>query len=131
MVKALNSIKIDAACYGNHEFDFEENHTIKLAEACNFPWLLGNIRNIKTKRILGNGIPYIIKNMPNGLKIGIFGVAGEDWISIMNEEYEGLFECEDVDEYCMRISKKLRHEEKCDFVVALTHMRNGDDLDLG
>ena len=91
MVKALNSLKIDAACYGNHEFDFEETHTIKLAEACNFSWLLGNIRNINTKRILGNGIPYIIKNMPNGLKIGIFGVAGEDWISIMNENYEGLF----------------------------------------
>jgi hypothetical protein len=29
--------------------------------------------------------------MPNGLKVGIFGVAGEDWISILSEEYEGLF----------------------------------------
>lgn len=85
MVKALNSLKIDVACYGNHEFDFEEQHTIKLAKQCNFPWLLGNITNIKTKRILGNGIPYVIKVMPNGLKVGIFGVAGQDWISVLSE----------------------------------------------
>jgi len=37
---------------------------------------LGNITHIQTGRILGNGIPYITKIMPNGLKVGIFGVAG-------------------------------------------------------
>ena len=109
MVKALNSLKIDAACYGNHEFDFEEQHTIKLVQGCNFPWLLGNIKNIQTKQILGNGIPYIIKTMPSGLKVGIFGVAGEDWISIMSEAYEGLFECENVEQYCISMSHKLKH----------------------
>ena len=87
MVKALNSLNIDAACYGNHEFDFSQDHTIKLAKACNFPWLLGNIKNIKNGKVLGEGIPYITKTMPNGLKVGIFGVAGEDWISILSEEY--------------------------------------------
>jgi 5'-nucleotidase len=76
MVKALNALNIDVACYGNHEFDFEEEHTIKLAQSCNFPWLLGNIKCIKTGRILGNGIPYITKIMENGVKLGIFGVAG-------------------------------------------------------
>jgi len=28
------------------------------------------------------------------------------------------------------MSKILKHDEKCDFIVALTHMRNGDDLDM-
>lgn len=76
MVKALNSLNIDVSCYGNHEFDFEEEHTIKLAKACNFPWLLGNITNIKTGKILGDGIPYVTKTLSNGMKVGIFGVAG-------------------------------------------------------
>lgn len=50
------------------------------------------------------------KTMQSGLKVGIFGVAGEDWISIMSEEYEGLFECEDVEEYCADMSRKLKFE---------------------
>ena len=65
MVKALNALKIDAACYGNHEFDYEEEHSIKLAQGCNFPWLLGNITRIDNGRVLGNGIPYIIHKLPN------------------------------------------------------------------
>jgi hypothetical protein len=59
---------------------------------------------------LGNGIPYITHKTSNNLKIGIFGVAGPDWISIMGESYEGNFECEDPEGYCERISKKLRNE---------------------
>jgi 2',3'-cyclic-nucleotide 2'-phosphodiesterase (5'-nucleotidase family) len=31
MVKALNKLNIDVACYGNHEFDFEANITESLA----------------------------------------------------------------------------------------------------
>ncbi len=64
------------------------------------------------------------------MKIGIFGVAGPDWISIMGQSYEGLYTCEDPEEYCQRTAAKLKNEEKCDFIIALTHMRNGDDLDL-
>ena len=30
-------------------------------------------------------------------------------------------------EYSQRICKILKEEEKCDFIVALTHMRNGPD----
>lgn len=48
----------------------------------------------------------------------------------MGEEYEGQYECEDPEEYSQRIAGKLKNEEKCDFIIALTHMRNGDDLDL-
>lgn len=101
-----------------------------MAQGCNFPWLLGNITRIDNGRVLGNGIPYIIHKLPNEKRVGIFGVAGEDWISIMGEEYEGQYECEDPEEYSQRIAVKLKNEEKCDFIIALTHMRNGDDLDL-
>lgn len=52
-------------------------------QGCNFPWLLGNITRIENGRVLGNGIPYIIHKTSNNIKIGIFGVAGPDWISIM------------------------------------------------
>jgi hypothetical protein len=44
---------------------------------------LGNITRIENGRVLGNGIPYIIHKTTKNMKIGIFGVAGPDWISIM------------------------------------------------
>lgn len=89
MVHALNQIKIDAACFGNHEFDFESEQTLKLAKACNFPWLLGNITYSLIGNTLGDGLPYMVKNH-QGLRIGLMGVAGADWIGVLNEEYDNI-----------------------------------------
>ena len=61
MVNALSYLGIDVACYGNHEFDLDSNVTLELAESCNFPWLLGNIKYKDTDFVLGNGTPSIIK----------------------------------------------------------------------
>ena len=65
---------------------------------------MGNITRKDNGRVLGNGIPYITHKTSNNLKIGIFGVAGPDWISIMGESYEGLFVFEDAEKYCERMS---------------------------
>jgi hypothetical protein len=43
------------------------------------------------------------------LKIGIFGVAGPDWLSIMGESYEGLLMCEDPVDYCEKMAAKLKN----------------------
>ena len=86
MVYALNKLGIDCACYGNHEFDFQHDHTLKLAKACNFPWTLGNLIYTPTNQLLGNGEKFIIKER-DGMRIGIFGVAGPDWPGILSEQY--------------------------------------------
>jgi 5'-nucleotidase len=86
MVHALNTLKIDCACFGNHEFDFPIEHTLNLIKATNFPWLLGNIRFKNTNVLLGEGRPWMTLDH-NGIKIGLMGVAGEDWIDILNEDY--------------------------------------------
>lgn len=84
MVPVLNDLGIDVACYGNHQFDYPHDHTLKLAKSCNFPWVLGNILFAKTKKRLGDAEQYIILEK-NGLKIGIFGIAGDDWIGILSQ----------------------------------------------
>ena len=67
MVEALNMLKIDAACMGNHEFDLKdddndgEDDTITRFKECNFPWLMGNIVVKNSQKPIGNGIPYIVK----------------------------------------------------------------------
>ncbi len=45
---------------------------------------MGNIRFTETNLLLGDGKQYEIVEK-NGLKIGVFGVAGADWIGILAE----------------------------------------------
>ena len=43
MIYPINSLGLDAACVGNHDFDYKLEHVIKLTSSCNFPWLCSNI----------------------------------------------------------------------------------------
>lgn len=86
MVTALNKLNIDVACFGNHEFDLHAEVTDSLVAACNFPWLLGNIKYKDTQFNLGNGQEYVTREH-FGLKFGIFGVGGEDWLGILGDDY--------------------------------------------
>ena len=60
MVKPLNSFKIDVACLGNHDLDYSLEQLTKLKEMTNFPWLLSNIYDKRTKKLLGDAEEYKI-----------------------------------------------------------------------
>lgn len=60
MAHCLSLLKIDVACYGNHDFDFKPEHSLKLARTCGCPWLLGNIKYISTGKNLGEGLDYYV-----------------------------------------------------------------------
>lgn len=64
------------------------------------------------------------------MKVGIFGVAGSDWIGILNDSYDGMIEYESCFEFGNRMSKYLRETLMCDVVIALTHMRNASDREF-
>ena len=51
------------------------------------------------------------------------GLAEEDWLHVVNsiEEEDIIFE--DYLHCAKRLNKFLREEQKCDMVIALTHMR--------
>lgn len=126
MLHCLNQLGIDAACYGNHEFDYPHEHLIDLKNKSNFPWLLGNLTYLPTGQNLGEGKQYVIVEK-YGMKIGIFGIAGEDWPGVLPAMYYGKVQYKDHIEYSKKISKLLKKQYSCDFIIALTHMRNGPD----
>ena len=70
---------------------------------------------------MGNGRPYLIKEIKDK-KIGFFGIAGEDWVEILGDEYEEDLVYEDIVRYSKNMCDNLKKQE-CDFIVALTHMR--------
>ena len=131
MVYALNKCKVDVACIGNHEFDPSDEQTDKLFKACEFPWLLGNILLKSTGKPIGDGQPFLVKEV-NGKKIGFFGVGGEDWVGILGPDFEneGGIDYLPVGPYSANMCKTLREEHKVDIIVALTHLREVQDRQL-
>lgn len=87
MSHCINQLGIDIACYGNHDFDYPPEQVSKLISQCKFPWLLGNVKYINTGKNLGDGLPYYI-TIHQGIKLGIIGLAGPDFIGRLISKYQ-------------------------------------------
>ncbi|PHH65674.1 hypothetical protein CDD81_1760 [Ophiocordyceps australis] len=129
MTPVLNGLGIDVACYGNHDFDFGEERLVELASQTKFPWTLanvvGNTGSRQEPRLLAGAREYVVKKV-GGYSIGFFGLAGSDWPS----NCQHLPECTIADPSMVarRVASHLRRVEKCDLVIAVTHMRLVEDL---
>ncbi|KOS17835.1 Trifunctional nucleotide phosphoesterase protein [Escovopsis weberi] len=144
MPALLNSLNLDVACYGNHDFDFGDARLIHLSERTNFPWTLTNaIRKPRVggrHQFLAGAHEYIIREIAGhrigffglagteiaGHRIGFFGLAGTDWPS----NCQHLPSCDILDPAVVakETARQLRRQEKCDLVIALTHMRLAEDI---
>ncbi|KAL3438547.1 Metallo-dependent phosphatase-like protein [Aspergillus tetrazonus] len=124
----LNLVGVDIGCYGNHDFDFGDARLIELSSQLKFPWLLSNAFHLPKdqRRTLGSAREYIVRNLENGLKVGFIGLAGTDWPS--NCELLPPCEFEPPVQAARRLARHLRVQERCDLVVALTHMRVPEDM---
>jgi 5'-nucleotidase len=75
MVAALNVLSLDAATFGNHEFDFGCRTVLDRVRESNFPWVVANVdwpavANMPPGKI---GPTLILERA--GLRIGVFGVT--------------------------------------------------------
>ncbi len=79
MAPVLDSLNIDVACYGNHDFDFGEDRLVEIAQQTCFPWTLANAvagdGSAGQGRLLAGAHRYVIKEIA-GYRIGFFGLAG-------------------------------------------------------
>ncbi|KAH7907220.1 Metallo-dependent phosphatase [Hygrophoropsis aurantiaca] len=123
----LNHLSIDVACYGNHDFDFGAEKLTQLSSQCNFPWLLSNASTSDGK-LLSSAKEYVIRQY-KGYKIGFFGLAGTDWPSNCQHLPHGSVIADPV-ETAKRVSSTLREKEHVDLVVAVTHMRLEEDIQV-
>ncbi|KAM5442202.1 putative UDP-sugar diphosphatase [Microsporum ferrugineum] len=121
MPMVLNAMNIDVACYGNHDFDFGESRLVELSRITRFPWTLTNVvrkrmpsSQGRDNQLLALAHTYIIREVA-GLKIGFIGLAGT---------------CDICDPASVAkiTARHLREHEKCDLVIALTHMRLLEDM---
>jgi 5'-nucleotidase len=103
MVPALNAIGIQAAVYGNHDFDFGLENLETLVAGTNFPWLMSNVRAAHglpqatsppwpspiwqvqykpTGRALADGLESLVVEW-GGRKIGLLGLVEWEWMATL------------------------------------------------
>lgn len=123
VIKAFNKMGLDAATFGNHEFDQSFANTKRLVKLAKYPFISSNLIDTKTGKPFGN-TPYKIFKRGN-LRIGILGltltelpekVKAENVSSLTILPYKQAF-----DKYIDELDKET------DLIILLTHI--GIDAD--
>ena len=129
MIPLLNLSQTECAVFGNHEFDFGIDNLQSFVKQTKFPWLMSNVIDKETNKALGDGeIFHIIER--NGIKIGLIGVVEEEWLSTLATLARDDLIFIDYVKESKRLAKQLREEFNCDIIIALTHMRYKNDIEL-
>lgn len=126
-IDVMNSMKFDAVCLGNHEFD---NGTAELAR---------RLKNLKAKVVCANydfsgssleGLvePYAIIRKA-GKKIGVIGLL-TDIMRVVDKDIAAEFKFMDPVDVANRYADYLRNVKRCDLVICLSHMGYEEDKEV-
>lgn len=128
MIPVLNAVGTHCAVFGNHDFDFGLDVLQNWVEKTNFPWLMSNVIDNETGRPLGNGkVTQIIQH--NNIKVGIMGLVEKEWLDTLPTIDPNEVTYIDYVEAGNRYADELI-KEGCDMIIALTHMRTPNDINL-
>ncbi|MDE6318036.1 MAG: bifunctional metallophosphatase/5'-nucleotidase [Muribaculaceae bacterium] len=122
--KVMNALQYDIATLGNHEFDNGAEELAGLLRNDNATWVSTNY-DVENSPLAGLLVPYVIKEY-DGKKVGIMALNLDPKGMISDRNVKGI-EYMDVYEAADHTAWALRHNEKADVVVALTHIGYSDD----
>jgi 5'-nucleotidase len=118
-MKLMTSMGYDAATMGNHDFDAGIEGFEKQLIHADFPIVIGNY-NFSNTVMNGKSKPYIIKEFDD-LKIGITGV-GIQLSGLVPQVLYKETQYMDPIIQAQKYAHVLKHDEKCDFVICLSHL---------
>ena len=118
MIKSLGS---KYSAIGNHEFDWGSANLNTWAQEGNFQFLCANIIDTVTGNVPDFCQPYAVTTV-NGVKIGIIGFITRETPTLVKAANVAGLEFRDPAPIATELAAKLRTEEKCDIVIALTHL---------
>jgi 5'-nucleotidase len=135
-VEVMNSIPIDIAVLGNHEFDFGDEVLMERIRESDCKWLGSNVYYPSDDTqsspsalegyfpgIEGNGVIYTLLD---NLKLGVFGLCTKQTPKISYPSPRVKFD-EDVIAVARRTCQHLR-VHGAQVIVAITHMSEAEDL---
>jgi len=119
---------IDAMAMGNHDFDYGQADFQRCAASATYPVLSANYVDVDGFPLLNTGgKPYFVKTI-NGVKIGAFAMAGEDFSKLVKRsDMAASSYFADRVKTAQNIVAALRGQEKVDFVVLFGHALVEDD----
>ena len=123
MVQALNRIGVDAASFGQHEFDHGVAQARRLVEMSEFPWVTANLTET-------DGTPFhdleryrVLE--ADGLRVGVFGIT----TAMHTTRHENQVIEQDVIASARSAVAALQAEQ-VDLIVALTQQTPTEDLSV-
>jgi len=118
-MKAMSYLGYDMGTIGNHDFDNGEENLAKQMQYANFPFVVSNY-DVKNSALATKIYPY--KTLKKGkIKIGIFGL-GIELDGLVSKKNYGEIIYQNPIEVAQKMSNLLKHDEKCDIVLCLSHL---------
>ncbi|PYS71562.1 MAG: bifunctional metallophosphatase/5'-nucleotidase, partial [Acidobacteria bacterium] len=126
MIEAWNTLGLDYATFGNHEFDFGPDVLKERMKESKFGWIAANVVEKQTGKPFGGAAPYVIREF-NGVKVGLFGLVLPETKSTSRPgaDVDFLNPCDTA-----KAMVKELHERGAKVVVALTHLSMREDKEV-
>jgi 5'-nucleotidase len=118
-IDLMNAMGYEVVCLGNHEFDNGQEDLARRLSKARFQTVCANY-DFSNTPLAPYVKPYTIVNKC-GKKIGIFGLLANLKTYVSKSSQNGLV-YRDAIEVANEVARKLKIEEKCDIVIALTHI---------
>jgi len=118
-IAIANRMKIDAACFGNHEFDNGLEFLAKMVRRAKYPYITTNLDFTGTP-LEGLTKKYHIINR-NGMKIGMIGLTINPDGLVAKKNIGGMKHLNPL-ESANQTAAFLKQEKKCDLVICLSHL---------
>jgi 5'-nucleotidase len=117
--KAMSAIGYDVGTLGNHEFD---NGVEALAAALKFAKfdLVSTNYDLRGTPLEGIVKPYVVRTIA-GVRIGLFGLGISPAALITPANFKGITYQDPID-VSRRVVNELREKERCQMVVAMSHL---------
>jgi len=118
-ILAMNQLNYDAGTLGNHDFDGGIDNMVTQFGKAKFPMLIANY-DFKNTVMDGKTQPSKIFEK-DGVRIGVFGVGIKPDGLIPKEAYKETRYLDPI-EIGNDMAARLRNENKCDYVICLSHL---------
>ena len=118
-ILAMNQLGYDASTIGNHDFDGGIDNMRTQFGKATFPFLVANY-DFKNTVMDGRTQPYKLF-VKDGIRVGVFGLGIKPNGLIPDALYKEMHYLEPI-ELANDTATKLRHDQKCDYVVCLSHL---------
>ena len=134
-IRVAEALGTQFAVVGNHEFDFGPDRLAELVASSKFKWLGSNIKLKQSNgeyTLFPGLVDFHVESRKNAygqeIRLGWFGVCTQETVFTSFPGEQVVFE--DCIECAKRIVQHLIQIEKCDVLIALTHLSLEQDKKL-